>query len=72
MDRRMLMPILFGLLFILVTGLYASVFIIVPFPLVVKVIITLVVAAFAITMIYLIVQRSREIKEEDKDDLGKY
>ncbi len=68
----MLMPILFGLLFIATISAYASIFIIVPFPLFIKVIIGLIVAAFAVAMVYLIVQRSKEIKKEDMDDLGKY
>jgi Kef-type K+ transport system membrane component KefB len=72
MDKRMIVPALFGILFIVAVAAYASLFLLIPFPPVVKLIIGLVVAALAISMGYLIIQRNRELKEEDKDDLSKY
>lgn len=72
MDKRIIVPALFGLLTLGVIGGYASLFLIIPLPLAVKIAVGAAVAALAAAMVYVIIQRSRELKEEDKDDLGKY
>jgi heme A synthase len=72
MDRRIILPALFGILTIAAAAAYASVFLILPLPAAVKVIIAALFTAIAAAMAYVIVQRTKELKEEDKDDIGKY
>lgn len=72
MDTRLITPALFSLLFVLLIGGYAAVFLLVDIPLVVKVAVGAVALALAATMVYVLNQRRVELKQEDKDDLGKY
>lgn len=68
----MIAPIFFGLLTILAIAGYAVVFLWLPIPFFFKILIGAGVAALAGAMIYVLIQRTREMEEEDKDDLGKY
>ncbi len=72
MDRRIILPALFGILTIAAIAAYASVFLILPLPIFVKFIIAALFTAIAAAMAYVIVQRTKELKEEDKNDIGKY
>jgi membrane protein implicated in regulation of membrane protease activity len=72
MDRRIILPALFGILTIAAAAAYASVFLILPLPAAVKLVIAVLFTAIAAAMAYLIIQRTKELKEEDKDDIGKY
>lgn len=72
MDRRMIAPVAFGLLFVVIVAGYAAVFFLVPIPLVFKVVIGLAVAGVAAAMVYVLRQRWAELKEEDRSDFGKY
>jgi uncharacterized membrane protein YfcA len=73
MDKRIILPAFFGLLTVILIGAYASQFLFFPIPaVIIKLLIGGIVAALAAAMFYVIIQRNREIKEEDKDDLGKY
>jgi hypothetical protein len=72
MDKRIIAPAIFGTLALLIGAAYASVFLIFPIPLFFKVIIAAGILTLAGSMVYVIIQRKRELKEEDKDDLGKY
>jgi len=65
-------PALFGILTVAAAAAYASVFLILPLPAAVKVVVATLFTAIAAAMAYVIVQRTRELKEEDKDDIGKY
>lgn len=72
MDKRIIAPAIFGVLAILFGAAYASVFLIFPIPLFFKLIIAAGILIIAGAMVHVIIQRKRELKEEDKDDLGKY
>ena len=72
MDRRIILPALFGVLTVVVIAAYASVFLILPLPAVVKFAVAALFTAIAAAMAYVIIQRTKELKEEDKDDIGKY
>jgi pilus assembly protein TadC len=72
MDKRIIAPAIFAGLAVLIGTAYASVFLILPIPLFFKVIVAAGILTVAGAMVYVIIQRKRELKEEDKDDLGKY
>ncbi len=68
----MIAPGFFALLAILILAGYAAVFLLVPIPVWIKLLFGLILASFMAAIIYVFVQRARELREEDKDDLGKY
>ena len=72
LQRGIIVPALFGLLFLLLSGAYGAVFFIMPIPLLFKLIIALGLAALAVAMVFVIIQRNKEIQEEKNDDLSKY
>ena len=72
MDRRLITPALFSLLFVLLIGGYAAVFLLVEIPLLAKLAVGAVALALAATMVYVLNQRRVELKQEDRDDLSKY
>ncbi len=72
MKKEMIMPSVFGGLFILVVLGYGAIFLYVPIPLLVKLVIGALVIIIAMAMLYVILQRNRELEEEKKDDLSKY
>lgn len=71
-DTRMIAPTVFGILVVLFGAAYASIFLILPIPLVFKVLVAAAITGAGGTMVYVILQRKRELIEEDKDDLSKY
>ena len=68
----MIAPIIFGVLVVLVASGYVGVILLFPVPLVVKVLAGAVIVTLGAAMAYVLVQRNREMKEEDKIDLSKY
>ena len=72
MKKTMWAPIIFAALSVIVVIGYAAIFLYLPIPMVFKVIIALVVLALVIAMGYVLVQRNRELEEEERDDLSKY
>lgn len=72
MEKRIIAPAIFALLTLLMGAAYASVFLILPIPLFFKLIVAAGILIVAGAMVYVIIQRKKELKEEDKDDLGKY
>lgn len=68
----MIAPIIFAFLSIAVVIGYAAVFLYLPIPMVLKVIIALIVLAVIVAMGYVLVQRGKELEEEDQDDFSKY
>lgn len=72
MKKTMIAPILFAFLTMVVVIGYAAIFLYLPFPMVVKVIIALIVLALVVAMGYVLVQRNKELDEEERDDFGKY
>lgn len=72
MEKRIIVPALFGIFSIIFIAVYASVLISVPMPVFYKILAVSVVFAVAAALVFLINQRIGELKEEDKDDLSKY
>jgi heme A synthase len=72
MRKTMIAPILFAFLTLAAVIGYAAIFLYLPLPMVLKVLIALVVLALVVAMGYVLVQRSRELEEEERDDFGKY
>lgn len=72
MDKRILAPAIFGALALLFGTAYVSVILLFPIPLFIKVIIAAGILTLAGAMVYVILQRKKELKEEDKHDLGNY
>lgn len=72
MKKAMIAPIIFGILVVLVASGYVGVILLFPVPLVVKVLAGAVIVTLGAAMAYVLVQRNREMKEEDKIDLSKY
>jgi 4-hydroxybenzoate polyprenyltransferase len=72
MRKTMIMPIVFGTLTILVAVGYALIITLIPIPLFVKIIIALILTALIIAMIYVLIQRNKELKQEESIDISKY
>ncbi len=72
MKKKMIAPILFAFLTIVFILGYAAIFLYLPIPMVFKVVVALVVLSLVVTLGYLLMQRNKELEEEEKDDLGKY
>ncbi len=68
----MIAPIIFAVLTMLSIAGYAVVFFWIPIPLFFKVIIAIVVVSLIIAMGYVLVERNRELKEEEHYDSGEY
>ena len=68
----MIMPIVFSIVFVCAIGLYSLIFFLLHIPIFVKVIIAFVIIGFAIVMVYLLIQRNKELKEEEENDFSKY
>jgi membrane protein implicated in regulation of membrane protease activity len=72
MKKAMIMPIVFSVIFVCMVGLYSLIFFIIKIPLLIKIIVFLIITGLAATMIYLLLQRNRELKEEEENDFSKY
>lgn len=72
LRKTMIMPILFGVIIILVALGYGAIFIYLPIPIIFKIVIAIVETSIAGAMVYVLIQRNKELKEEEKDDLSKY
>ena len=72
MKKAMIMPIIFSLLFVVCVSLYSLIFFVIEMPLLIKMVIFLVITGVAVTMVYLLIQRNRELQEEEDDDISKY
>ncbi len=72
MRKKMIMPVVFGVLFVMVLVGYGMLFFLVPIPIFVKLVIGLIIILIAASMFYVLMQRNRELGEEEKDDLSKY
>jgi len=71
-DKRIIVPAFFGVLVLAVSAAYASIFLWLPLPFLVKGIVCVGIAALAVAMAYVIVQRNRELKKEDERDFNDY
>ncbi|MCK5812123.1 MAG: hypothetical protein KAG94_04445 [Clostridiales bacterium] len=70
--KKLIVPLIFALLFIAITVMYAITILIAPVTLFIKISFGILIGIIAITMVYIFVQRVKEFKEEEKDDLSKY
>ncbi len=70
--KKMVAPVIMSLLFLVVIIGYFVWIILLPVPLVFQIIIGIGLAALVTAMIYVLKERYREMKEEDKDDLSNY
>ncbi len=64
--------VVIALIFILLFGIYAVIYLMTPLPAAVKFIFAGLMAAFIIAMIVILIQRVREIKKGENDDLSNY
>ncbi len=72
MNRKKTLPVIFGVLMVLVLIAYGIVYMVMPIPFPVKLLIGLPVLGMSAALVYLVFERNKEIDEEEKDDLGKY
>lgn len=70
--KKLIMPAVFALLYIVFIVLYTLLILMSATPLLWKIVIGGLILATAPLMIYVFVQRFKEFKEEEKDDLSKY
>ncbi|MFO7611151.1 MAG: hypothetical protein R6W99_01500 [Clostridia bacterium] len=70
--KKLILPAVFALLYIAFIVLYAVLILTSVSPLFWKVLIGGLILATAPVMVYVFIQRYREFKEEEKDDLSKY
>lgn len=70
--KKMIWPAIFAFLFLAFIVMYALLILVSATPLLWKILIGGLILASAPVMIYVLIQRYREMKEEEKDDLSKY
>jgi len=70
--KKLILPFIFAVVFIVVVIVYAIAILSVPAPLFIKWIIGILILIAAPTMVYVFIQRAKELKEEEKDDISKY
>ena len=71
-QKGILVPALFALLFVIIIGAYAALFFVLPIPQMLKVFIALGSGMIVVAMGYVVIERNREMEDEGKDDLSKY
>lgn len=72
MRREMILPVVFTVIFLIMTGLYAAIFFILELPVIVKIIIAALLLLLCAVMVYLLLERNKEIQEEKDNDISKY
>ena len=70
--KKMILPAIFTLLYLAFIVVYALLILVSATPLLWKILIGGLILATAPVMVYVFIQRYREMKEEEKDDLSKY
>lgn len=70
--KKLIVPLLFALLFIAFVIVYAVAVLSAPAPLFLKWGLGILILLAAPTMVYVFIQRVKEFKEEEKDDISKY
>ncbi len=70
--KKLIVPFIFALLFIVLVIMYAFTILAAPVTLFIKISLGILIGIIAITMVYVFVQRVKEFKEEEKDDISKY
>ena len=69
---QILAAVIITLIFVMLFGIYAVFYLKTPLPAAVKFVLAGIMAAFIIAMIVILVQRVREIKKGETDDLSNY
>lgn len=72
MNKKKMLPVVFGILMILLLVGYGVFYLVLPIPVAVKLLVGIPVLGMAVALVYLVFERNKEIDEEEKDDLGKY
>jgi len=72
MKKEVILTVIFGILALVFIIIYAFSFFITNIPLMIKLLIFAVLLTVFSAMVYVIIQRINEIKQEGKDDLSKY
>jgi len=72
MKKEMILPAVFSIIFLILIGLYAAIFFILQLPIFVKVLIAIFLLLLCGVMIYLLIERNKEIDEEKENDISKY
>ncbi|MBN2851249.1 MAG: hypothetical protein JXQ23_00775 [Clostridia bacterium] len=70
--RKLIFPLIFAILFIAVVIVYALAVLSAPAPLFLKWGLGILILLAAPAMVYAFIQRVKEFKEEEKDDISKY
>ena len=70
--KKIIMPAVFALLYIVFVVIYAVVILTSVSPLIWKIIIGGLILMTGPLMVYVFIQRYKELKEEEKDDLSQY
>ena len=70
--KKLILPAIFALLYIGFIVVYALLILVSATPLLWKILIGGLILATAPVMVYVFIQRARELKEEEKDDLSQY
>ena len=70
--KKMIMPAVFALLYLVLIVIYAVVILTSVSPILWKIIIGGLILLTGPLMIYVFIQRYKEFKEEEKDDLSQY
>jgi len=70
--KKLILPFIFALVFIAIVIVYAITIISIPAPLFIKWVVGALILVSAPTMVYVFIQRAKELKEEEKDDISKY
>lgn len=70
--KKLIVPSIFALLFIVIVIMYFVAILTASVALFIKIGFGILILIAAVTMVYVFVQRVKEFKEEEKDDLSKY
>lgn len=71
-KKKMIAPVIIAAVIILYYFIFLVVCLCIPMPLILKLLFGLIPAALAGVCIYVLVERIKEIRSGEEDDLGKY
>ncbi|MCM1182952.1 MAG: hypothetical protein NC337_06235 [Roseburia sp.] len=70
--KKMVAPIVISVIIILYYCFYAAICLVIPIPLVVRLLMGIIPLALIGVMVYVLMERIHEIRSGEEDDLGKY
>ncbi len=71
-GKKMLAPVIIAIIIVLYYVGFAAICLLIPIPLLLKLLFGIVPLALAGVMIYVVITRIREIRSGEEDDLSKY